>query len=273
MALTRQAAVAGRFYPGTPEELALDVSRYLTTVTERVHVFGCVVPHAGYMYSGHVAGAVYGAIKISKRVVVLGPNHTGRGMPLAINAYGAWRTPLGDVAIDEDLARTLMTMFPALTEDPAAHAREHSVEVQLPFLQCAAGEFDFVPICIGTHDLNMLLALGEAIAGAIQRAGDPILIIASSDMNHYETDDITRIKDGHAIGAILAPTLADAPRALYEAVMREGISMCGVSPTITMLHACALLGAKSGRLIKYATSGDINGDRSSVVGYAGIVVE
>jgi AmmeMemoRadiSam system protein B len=159
--------------------------------------------------------------------------------------------------------------MPLLSDDELAHRFEHSIEVQLPFLQHAAEEFKFVPICVGTSNLEILLALGEAIASAVQASAEPTLIVCSSDMNHYEPDDITRIKDAQAI----APMLALDAAGLFEIVHRARISMCGFAPAVAMLHACAKLGAKAGKLIKYATSGDINNDRSYVVGYAGIVVE
>lgn len=287
MAAPRRApVVAGRFYPADPDELAKDVDSHLGAGSERQDAIACLVPHAGYVFSGHVAGAVYSSINLPPRIIILGPNHTGRGAALSTTLRGAWATPLGEAAIDEPLAAELGTEMPELVDDLLAHEVEHSIEVQLPFLQRAAREFRFVPICVGTSNFEVLVQLGDAIANILKREGvcepkqrrrntDPssvhssrqTLIVCSSDMNHYEADDVTRIKDSHAI----APMLALDAQQLYEAVLRERISMCGFAPAIATLHACAALGAKQGKLVKYATSADINHDRSYCVGYAGLV--
>ena len=266
----RHPAVAGRFYPGDPKVLLRDVQSYVADGGEKVKIdaLGCVVPHAGYMYSGHVAGAVYARLSLPQRYVILCPNHTGMGEPLAIMSAGAWRTPLGEVPIDQALAGELMRSYRWLTEDASAHRSEHALEVQLPFLQALQPEFSFVPIALGTANYEVLASLGEAIAAVLGAQKEKTLIIASSDMNHYESDAITRIKDGKAIEKLLA---RDA-RGLYEVVVREDISMCGFGPAVTMLTAAGRLGAKAAELVKYATSGDISGDRSAVVGYAGVVV-
>lgn len=243
----------------------------------RLAAIGCVAPHAGYIYSGGVAGAVYSQIEIPERCVILCPNHTGKGVPLAIMARTIWQTPLGEVAADTDLAKRLMRRFPALHEDSAAHRGEHAIEVQLPFLQVQQPNLRIVPIVIGTRDFDVLRGLGEALADVIGTWGEEhqednskrkALIIASSDMNHYESDAVTRVKDHKAIERVLS---MDA-RGLWEVVLREDISMCGFGPTTVMLTAAKLLGATSATLVKYATSGDVSGDRESVVGYAGIVV-
>jgi AmmeMemoRadiSam system protein B len=265
--LVRPPAVAGRFYSGDPDELAKEVDSHLVHAAEQQHAVGCMAPHAGYIYSGHVAGAVYGGIELPQRFIILGPNHTGQGAPLATALRGAWATPLGEAAIDEALAAEVARALPQLVDDPLAHQLEHSIEVQLPFLQRAVGEFMFLPICIGISSMELLLTLGDALAKAIQNAAEPVLLVCSSDLNHYEPDEITRIKDSHA----LAPMLALDAQQLYEVVHRERISMCGFAPAVATVHACATLGAKQGKLVKYATSADINHDRSYCVGYAGLV--
>ncbi|MGH9532421.1 MAG: AmmeMemoRadiSam system protein B [Terriglobales bacterium] len=266
--VVRPPAVAGFFYPSQPETLLRDVRSYVEPAKERVRAVGCVAPHAGYMYSGHVAGAVYGRLDLPRRFVILCPNHTGAGEPLAIMSSGAWKTPLGEARIDEDLAGRLLSGFSYLTEDAGAHRREHALEVQLPFLQALLPEFTFVPIAVGVGSYPALAALGEALAVMLAGEKDPPLIIASSDMNHYESDAVTRVKDHKAIERILALD----PRGLYEVVGREDISMCGYGPTVAMLTAANKLGATSAELVKYATSGDISGDKDRVVGYAGVVV-
>ena len=276
----RIPAVAGRFYPGRAEELLREVREFTSTgkipvETGRIAAIGCVAPHAGYIYSGNVAGAVYSRLKIPERCVILCPNHTGKGRPLAIMANTTWQTPLGEVAADAGMGARLLRRFPALQEDSAAHRAEHAIEVQLPFLQALRPELKIVPIAVGTSDFDVLRGLGEALADVIadryeeEDQHEKVLIIASSDMNHYEPDAITRVKDHKAIERVLA---MDA-RGLWEVVMNEDISMCGFGPTVVMLTAAKLLGATSATLVKYATSGDVSGDYEAVVGYAGMIVE
>jgi AmmeMemoRadiSam system protein B len=264
----RSPAVAGQFYPGSPEMLTRDINEYITAPEQKIRALGCIVPHAGYMYSGHVAGAVYSRLLMPKRFIILCPNHTGMGAPLSIMSEGAWLTPLGEARIDAPLASDLKQLLPLLSEDREAHQREHAIEVQLPFLQALVKEFSFVPITVGTSHFEALDALGRAIALAVQNANGNVLVIASSDMNHYESDEVTRIKDRRA----LDPILALDPKGLWKVVTLQNITMCGFGPAVAMLTASKLLGATKAELIKYATSGDISGDRDAVVGYAGIAV-
>ena len=275
--VVRHPAVAGRFYSRDPEDLRTEVGGYLSleasnqsnsTTLAPARAVGCIAPHAGYVYSGHVAGAVFATIEIPRRCIVLCPNHTGMGRALAIMSEGAWETPLGEVPIDDELAAALKRRFPALQEDSAAHRAEHAVEVELPFLQTLQPELTFVPIALGTTQLEILEQLGLALADVIASRHEPVLIVASGDMNHYESDVVTRAKDHRAIERIL--TLD--PRGLHEVVMQQKISMCGLGPAVAMLTAGRQLGAKSAELVKYATSGDVSGDREMVVGYAGVVV-
>jgi len=270
--LLRHPAVAGRFYPGNSDDLRAEAREYLSQQSEAmiapVRAIGCIAPHAGYMYSGHVAGAVFARIQIPRRCVVMCPNHTGRGHALSIMSEGAWETPLGEVPIDTELAAALKTRFPALQEDAAAHRAEHAAEVELPFLQLRQPELRFVPIALGTGQYEALQQLGMALGDVIAAQSDPVLIVASSDMNHYESDVVTRVKDHRAIERIL--TLD--PRGLFDVVTQQDISMCGFGPAVAMLTAAQRLGAKSAELVKYATSGDVSGDRQMVVGYAGVVV-
>ncbi len=266
--MVRHPAVAGSFYPAKPEVLLDQVQQFTADGAEKIDALGCVVPHAGYMYSGHVAGAVYARLALPQRFIILCPNHTGHGQPLAINSEGTWETPLGQARIDTPLADSLKSQFPLLSEDYEAHRSEHALEVQLPFLQARLREFSFVPIAIGTGNFEVLVALGDALAHVIQESGEKILIVASSDMNHYEPDDITRVKDNLAIQAILA---LDA-RALFDVVTHQHVSMCGYGPTVAMITAARRMGATSAQLMRYATSADVSGERDWVVGYAGIVV-
>jgi len=272
--MIRQPAVAGRFYPGNPDELKQQVESFLAPPevsgpAGKVPARGCVVPHAGYMYSGHVAGRVYGRLQLPARFIILCPRHYPQGEALAILSEGAWKTPLGEAQIDSALAMELKRACALLREDPVAHRAEHSLEVQLPFLQRLVGDFRFVPIALGPLRFETFDQLGRAIAETLAAHTDRILIVASSDMNHYESDEITRKKDRKAIDKILALD----PRGLYDTIHREDISMCGYGPAVTMLTAVKQLGPPwRAELVCYATSGDVTGDRGEVVGYAGIVV-
>jgi AmmeMemoRadiSam system protein B len=272
--LVRHAAVAGRFYPRDPDELLAEVRGYLdlsaadSVARAPIRAIGCIAPHAGYIYSGHVAGAVFARVEIPRRCIVLCPNHTGQGRALAVISEGAWETPLGDVPIDGELASALKRRFSALLEDSAAHRAEHAVEVELPFLQTRQPQLSFVPIALGTTQFEVLEQLGAALADVIGAQEDSILIVASGDMNHYESDVVTRAKDHRAIERILALD----PRGLHDVVTQQNISMCGLGPAVVMLTAARQLGAKSAELVKYATSGDVSGDRDMVVGYAGVMV-
>lgn len=268
----RHAAVAGRFYPGDPDDLRGEIRSYFEQASSGgkapIRAFGCIAPHAGYMYSGHVAGAVFARVEVPPRCIVLCPNHTGMGRALAVMSEGAWQTPLGEVPIDSGLAATLKKNFSALNEDSAAHRAEHAAEVELPFLLLRQPKLSFVPIALGTSQFDVLEQLGVVLAKVISAQSDPVLIVASSDMNHYESDAVTRVKDHRAIERILSLD----PRGLYDVVTQQQISMCGFGPAVAMLTAARQLGAKSAELVKYATSGDISGDRNMVVGYAGVVV-
>ena len=265
----RRPAVAGRFYPAEPDKLARSIREFLEPPQERITALGVVIPHAGYMYSGHVAGAVFARLDLPQRNIVLCPNHTGFGTPLSIMKSGAWQTPLGDMQLDEELCEALMNADPYLEDDASAHRFEHAVEVQLPFMQHIGGRsVRFVPITIGTSSLERLEELGRALAKVIQEIKSATLIIASSDMNHYESDAVTRVKDHKAIDRILALD----PEGLYQVVHRENISMCGYGPAVAMLTAAKQLGASRAELVKYATSGDVSLDFDHVVGYAGMIV-
>jgi MEMO1 family protein len=266
----RPPAVAGRFYPDDPAELTRQIAGFAPSVGEPLRpALACLVPHAGYRYSGHVAGAVYARLNLPRRFLLLGPRHFPRGKPQAILSEGAWETPLGRAEIDSELARDVKGAYPQLCEDGVAHETEHAIEVQLPFLQSLAGDFRFVPIALGPTDYIQLESLGHAMAEVLRRQRDPVLMIASSDMNHYESDEITRRKDGLAIGRLLALDAAG----LFDVVRREEITMCGFGPAVSILTAARLLGATRAKLVRYATSADINGDRNEVVGYAGVIVE
>lgn len=266
--MLRSPAVAGRFYPSSPSELTALV-RQLSEPERGItpaQAVACLVPHAGYMYSGKVSGSVLTRIVLPRKILILGVRHFPRGEALAILSSGAWRTPLGDALIDEDLAQRLRAECPLLREDSVAHSTEHSLEVQLPFLQVLAPGFTFVPVALGTVRFEELVSVGKAIARVLGGV-EPILLLTTSDLNHYEDDATTRVKDRKAIEQLLA---MDA-RGLYDTCRNEEISMCGLGPAVAMLTVLRELGAKKAELVRYATSAEVSGDTSTAVGYAGMI--
>ncbi len=266
--MIRHPAVAGQFYPAAPHDLDRMVKRFTRDGAEKLHARAIVVPHAGYVYSGAVAGEVFSNLALPERHVIFCPNHTGVGADAAIMTRGAWRMPWGDVPIDEELAARLLEASPVLADDPSAHRGEHSLEVQLPFIHRFRDAFRIVPVALGRMSLDQCRALGEAAAAIVRDDPSPPLLVASSDMTHYEPDAVARRKDERAIARILA---LDA-EGLYRTVRSERITMCGVIPATVVLFAAVALGATSARLVKYATSADTSGDYGQVVGYAGLAI-
>lgn len=264
--MLRRAAFAGDWYPADPGRLRDELASYLAGSEGEMEALGVVAPHAGYMYSGRVAGSVYGRVHIPDTVVVLCVNHRGLGSRAAVLGAGGWETPLGVVPIQEEFAQDLTKRVGFLEENPTAHSQEHSLEMQVPFLRYRNPDVRLVPVCLQRLDYEECEALGEGLAGAVRDARTPVLLVASTDMTHFETQESARKKDMLAIERILEVD----PRGLYETVTRHGISMCGFIPTTAVLCACRSLGIEKGTLERYATSGDVSGDYSSVVGYAGI---
>jgi AmmeMemoRadiSam system protein B len=264
--MLRSAVVAGQFYPGQKEGLLEAVDALMSPEVSAQSTIAVMSPHAGYIYSGGVAGQTFSGMKIPDEVVILGPNHTGRGHMAAVYASGAWETPLGQTNISAELAKRVLAECPMTAEDSVAHRFEHSLEVQLPFLQFLSPQSSIVPVCISRMPLEMLLQLGDGLARAMSSCTSAPLIVASSDMTHYESGKIAREKDFLALDKVLALD----PEGLYEVVHEHSISMCGVLPTVVMLQAALALGAENAELIAYSNSGDVTGDQSEVVGYAGV---
>lgn len=266
--MLRTPAVAGQFYPGSRTTLEPLLARLLPQVEPKRAVFGVMSPHAGYVYSGGVAGCTFAGITIPPEVVILGPNHHGVGHQAAVYAHGGWEMPLGPVPIAEVLAAAVLAACPMTAADTTAHRFEHSLEVQVPFLQALAGELAIVPICIGRLPLEVLLALGDGLAVALRTRPVRPLLVASTDMTHYESGEVARRKDDLALRHVLDLD----PAGLYRTVSTNRISMCGVLPTVIMLQAAKALGASRAELAGYANSGDVTGDQGEVVGYAGVIV-
>jgi AmmeMemoRadiSam system protein B len=269
--MIRQPAVAGYFYPGDSRVLQNEIQVYLeeeSSGAPSAPAIAMVSPHAGYQYSGRVAAAVFSRVKIPNQLFILSPNHSGEGSPIAINTTGSWRTPLGEAPIDENLARDFCERCPTAQEDSAAHKSEHSLEVQIPFVQYLKKDFRFVPLTIQHLSYATCEEIAEALAETIRHADEEVLIVASSDMNHYESQDTTMRKDQFAIDGILHLD----PEELYREVHRHHVTMCGIIPTTIALIAAKKLGAKKAELIRHATSGDVTGDYDSVVGYASFII-
>jgi AmmeMemoRadiSam system protein B len=265
--MTRHPAVAGYFYPGREQELLRLLGEMVDQEQESCEALAVISPHAGYMYSGLVAGAVFSSVKIPDRVILLGPDHRAATSNFAVAASGTWITPLGKVRIDSELAADILNRSAGAEEEPSAHAQEHSLEVQVPFLQYLNPEVSIVPIsCTYFADFPQLQELGTALADTVRARSDPVLIVASTDMSHQVPQETARKKDFLAIDRILE---LDA-RGLYDVVQQERISMCGFQASTAALAAAVTLGAEQAELIKYQTSGDTTGDFASVVGYAGI---
>ena len=266
--MIRKPVVAGQFYPQTEASLSKMLSGLINPEAEKENIKGVILPHAGYIYSGHVAGATISKVDIKKTAIILGTNHTGSGKPFGIMTSGSWLTPLGEAKIDVEIAKTILKESSLLKEDAASHAHEHSIEVEIPFLQYLKKDIKIVPITVSTGDIKQYQLLGKEIAQAFEKVGRSAIFIASTDFTHYESKERAEEKDRLAINAILG---MDEER-LFNVVNELNISMCGVAPTCVLISICKNLGAKKAGLVKYQTSGDISGDYTSVVGYAGMVI-
>lgn len=271
--MIRQPAVAGKFYTNDPDQLREDLEEMVLDREASVpggdgRAIGVVAPHAGYIYSGKVAGSLYGAVRVPDTVLVLGPNHTGIGAPAALWPSGEWLTPLGAVPVSSRFSKLILKHAHQVREDLSAHRFEHSLEVQLPFLQYRNPTVSIAALCISLPDFDSITRLGQGIARAISEYGDEVLMVASSDMSHYESARAAKAKDDLA----LAQLAALDPEALLKVCREKDISMCGVIPTAVMLVAAKALGATSSRLVSYATSGEVSGDLQRVVAYAAVTV-
>lgn len=280
MSIRRYPAVAGTFYESRREALINRIEwcfnhRLGPGILPKVSVkrhresIGFVVPHAGYMYSGPVAAHAYYRIALEGKpdvFVIIGPNHTGIGTAVSIYDKGIWLTPLGEVRVDSEFALEILRNSSYIDVNYPAHTYEHSVEVQLPFLQYLFSELLFVPVTMNYQTPEIAKDLANAIINASRKLGRDVVILASTDFTHYEPHDIAYKKDGEAIQSIIKLD----PELLYEVVASKDISMCGVGPVMTLLYAAINSGGRSGELLKYATSGDVTGELEAVVGYASI---
>ncbi|MDF1615336.1 AmmeMemoRadiSam system protein B [Desulfurivibrio dismutans] len=269
--MIRTPAVAHQFYPGDAEVLRELLTRLVpqtTTTTQSRPARAVIMPHAGYVYSGKVAGETVARVTIPEDVVVMGPNHHGLGAPAALMTTGSWEMPLGEVKINAELAALIRRHGPEISDDERAHLREHSLEVLLPFLQFRQPGLRMVPLCLARLSLADCRLIGRALAAALDDYQQPVLLAASTDMSHYETRAAATAKDHLAIERVLALD----PEGLYQTVAERQISMCGVIPTVITLFAALATGATEAELVRYSDSGEASGDTSQVVGYAGFVI-
>ena len=266
--MQRQPAVAGQFYPGSEHKLRAALSQLIPENTSLKRVKGVISPHAGYVYSGAIAGQLYSRIAIPATVLIIGPNHHGVGAAAALYPDGQWLTPLGEVSINSRLNTLLLQHTSYLQSDRIAHQDEHSLEVQLPFIQYLRPDVTISALCIGHGDYAPLRDIGHGIAAAIQEYGEEVLIVASSDMTHYESADSARRKDEMA----LEQALALDGKGLLHVCHSQGITMCGVVPATVMIEATLQLGASRAELVAYGTSGDVTGDNDQVVSYAAVMI-
>ena len=268
--MLRSPVVAGQFYPGDQSSLSKTVASLVpeVEVAEKKEALAVVSPHAGYIYSGGVAGETFAQVKVPENVVILGPNHTGNGLPVSLMDKGAWQMPMGEVGINEELAALLVSGSTIIQPDDVAHRFEHSLEVQVPFLQFLQQNLSIAPIVVSHISYESCVAVGNDLARAIENFNKPVLIVASTDMTHYESRESASSKDRMALERIQELD----PEGLYNTVVGNRISMCGIMPTTVALVAALKLGATKAELVRYTDSGEASGDIDKVVGYAGLVI-
>lgn len=269
----RRPAVAGQFYPANPDDLRTAIAQYLPNAPGENAIMPSMVmlPHAAYVYCGQVIGETLAQVRLPQSLILLGPNHAGFGTPLAVWPSSNWLTPLDQVVMDTLLTQDILQEYPSFSPDMMAHAREHSLEVLLPFLQVHTPGFIMAAIAVGTRDADLLRGAGEALARVIIRhkeQGNPVSMVVSTDMHHFADHNSTLALDEKALSAILELD----PDALLHTVVKENISMCGVCPVVVALHACKALGSHKVTLVRHETSGPVSGDMSRVVGYAGLYI-
>lgn len=264
----RPAIAAGQYYPDDPVALRHQIQSMVSNQSEKVSGVACMVPHDAYVFSGRVAGAVLGRLNLPRRFVILSPAHTGKGPQLGMMSKGVWRTPLGDAPVDRELAHTLGAWYRALREDDSVHRIEHSTEVLLPFLQVLRPDFTFVPISVTLGSYEALAELGQAIGTVIRRWSEPVMIVGSTDLNHYESAAMSREKDEKVIERIVA---LDS-QGILDTIGAYKVTMCGYGAAVAMTSAAVWLGAQKGELVQYTTTAETTGNPEAVIGYAGIIL-
>lgn len=265
--MRREPVVSGNFYPGTPSILNEELGKHIPTSGQKKNVKGLIVPHAGYVFSGRCAGKGFGSVEIPGTVILLGVNHHGIGHPFAVDGHDYWKTPLGDAELAKELREKLTAASSIFKVDNIASSQEHSIEVEIPFIQYINPKALILPISVAMADLKRLMDAGKEIA-ALVKDNPEVLIVASTDMSHYISAERARDKDKHAIDKIQKLD----PEGLYNTVMMERISMCGMAGTTVMLSAVVELGAKKAEVIDYTNSGVVLGDYNRVVAYLSMIL-
>lgn len=266
--MARLPAVADRFYPGDPVSLKREVQDLIGTAQlDKQKALAIVSPHAGYIYSGGVAAETLRKVEVPETVIILGPNHHGRGTDVALSTT-TWQMPMGEVPIDLNLAKMILSKSELIQEDELAHRFEHSLEVQVPFLQALQKNLTIVPLVISQISYQFCEHVAQSIADCIQESGKEVLIVASSDMTHYEPRRIAVKKDSLALDKLLGLD----PAGLYRTIVEKRITMCGFIPATIAVLAAIQCGAKQATLVRYTDSGEVSGDTDQVVGYAGVII-
>lgn len=268
--MNRQSIVAGQFYPGSKASLDMAVRGYLRAAQGKAEAptILAMVPHAGYVFSGPVAGQTLGRADLHDTILLLGPNHTGRGAPFSVWPRGDWEVPLGICKFDPDLAKALLGSDNRLTSDADAHVYEHSLEVVIPFLMITNPKVKIVPIAVSERRFDVLSDVGKSMARVLKEHKTPVSVVVSSDMSHYVPHEAAKQMDSLALDEIVRLD----PAGLFEVVRRKGISMCGVHPMVVGLTIAVEMGAQKAEVVSYSTSGPVSGDYGQVVGYAGVLV-
>jgi len=267
--MERGPIVAGQFYPRRADVLKEEIAKCLIATKVKKEVKGILLPHAGYIYSGKVAGAVLSQIKIPETFIILGPNHAGVGHSFALWPEGSWQTPLGSIEVDKELAEAILKRSSLVEIDYQAHLQEHSLEVQLPFIQYLAPSAKIVPLVVKYGSFHQLKKISQTLVKVVESGNKRVVLVASSDMTHYQPRETAEKQDK----LVLEPLLKLETRRFLDTVIENNISMCGYIPAAIMILTSKALGAKTGKLVMYTTSGEASGDYSQVVGYAGVTVE
>lgn len=266
--MVRKPIASGNFYPGTKTILEEELGKYIEFSDTRKKVIGLVSPHAGYIFSGACAGKGFGAVDVPGIVIILGVNHYGFGHPFAVDGHDSWQTPLGPAEVHKELREKLTKDSEIFGIDSNASIKEHSLEVQVPFVQYTNPAAKILPITIAAGDVQRLMTAGKEIAALIKDRPDDILMVASTDMSHFISEERAREKDKKAIDKILQLD----PEGLMNTVAMERISMCGAAPTAIMLSAALDLGVEKAEVIDYTNSGRVMGDYNRVVAYLSMIV-
>jgi MEMO1 family protein len=267
--MLRRPAVADHFYEAAPGKLKDQVARFIVPGMEKFAAKAVIVPHAGLIYSGEVAGRVYSSVALPATMILLGPHHAGSGESFSVFPEGDWLMPWGGIPVNRPLAERILAQCAAARPDVIAHQSEHSLEVQLPLLQALIKSFSIVPIIMAHSRLSVCRDFGENLAAVIRDWQEPVLLICTTDLTHYESESRARQQDKMVIEKILDLD----PAGLYTTVHAHHISMCGCAATVTALFAALKLNATNARLIHYMTSGDLNETHEQVVGYAGMIIQ